>query len=152
MRKEKKKKITAQSTKSRKPLLCPILSLSKIPRMCKEQRGSWLVKMHFDMINWKSWHQLYRTKCCTLLDRHLQVLHLLHARRTSALLIQTLFQLLYSNLYFAWWTVPMKMYTNRSYPLKILKMNKYNTSCFNLHKFHRGRSTVERIRKHGLCR
>lgn len=123
----KKKTKTKQNKKTLLKVLkveshfCAPSSLSLKYPECKEQRGSWLVKMHFDMINWKSWHQLYRTKCCTLLDSHLQVLHLLHARRTSALLIQTLFQFLYSNFYFAWWTVPMKMYTNSSYPLKILK-------------------------------
>lgn len=47
----KEKKNTAQSTKSRKLLVCPI-SLSLTQEMCKEQRGSCLIKMHFNMINW----------------------------------------------------------------------------------------------------
>lgn len=94
----------APSTKGRK-LPCPTPSAMRPD--CVKNGGSYLAKMRSNMMNRQSRHQLYRTKCYTLSDRHWQVLHLLPAKRTSALLSQTLFQF-YSHLYFAWWAVPMK--------------------------------------------
>lgn len=80
------------------------------PRMC-EQRVV-ISKNASNMMNWWSWHQLYGTKCYTLSDRHLQVLHLLPAKTTSASPFWTFFQF-YSNLYFAGWVVSRTMYSNR---------------------------------------